>query len=677
MKTKLTLLIVGLLLATLALQIGARAVATAAQENARLSAPDHYVDIAVLSPDQQTVLYTAWSDGDDQENLYSAPLDGSRPPLRLNQITQYGDFAYRPQFSPDGSQAFYLYYANGAGQAELYTAPVDGSAPPRRLNAPLPSGSYGVGLYSVSPDGSRVVYIGRQDSPDADELYSAPADGSAPPTKLNGPLTAGGNILDFLITPDGSRVVFRADYRFNDVFELGSVPIDGSAPPTRLSSALVGGGDVQQNYQITPDGSRVVYRADALVDDLFELASVPLDGSAPPVRLNAPLPAGGAVFDGFRISPDSSRVLFYGDLQSDGVDELAIAPVDGGAPSIILNQPLVPGGSVQRNFVFTPDSAHVLFVADANTDERHELFTVPVDGGVAPLSLSGQPAHGSVYPYVVISPDGARAAYRVTYEGGYTPTLFTVPLDGSAPPLQRSQPLDSGGGISFAANFSPDGVWLLYLAANAAGDAYELYMVRAGDAPGVERLRINGPLVEGGMVGILDEITVGIIVPEAQQGAQTLRILYQALQDDAGAAGLYVTTLSPPAVSFDAGPAPVLESAGDVTATVRLDSPALLPVTVEIAAAGGDATEGADYALPAPLLTLAPGETSATVAIDILDDEELEGDETVELALFNPQQATLGAPDLLTLTIRDDEEEDGGGGGEPVAYTVYGPFFTR
>ena len=44
--------------------------------------------------------------------------------------------------------------------------------------------------------------------------------------------------IAFLISPDSSRVVYRADQQTNEVFELYSVPLDGGSV-TRLNGSLV------------------------------------------------------------------------------------------------------------------------------------------------------------------------------------------------------------------------------------------------------------------------------------------------------------------------------------------------------------------------------------------------------------------------------------------------------
>ena len=94
--------------------------------------------------------------------------------------------------------------------------------------------------------------------------------------KLNGPVASGfaGRVLSSLQAPDGSRLVYLADAEQDEVYELFSVPIGGGTA-TKLNGPLVAGGDVSNGvllYQISPDSSRVVYLADQDADEVFEEA---------------------------------------------------------------------------------------------------------------------------------------------------------------------------------------------------------------------------------------------------------------------------------------------------------------------------------------------------------------------------------------------------------------------
>ena len=161
--------------------------------------------------------------------------------------------------------------------------PIDGSAPPIVLNEDLVFGG-DVRDFVISPAGGRLVYVANQDTYPIAELYSVPLDGSESPVKLNGPFPSSESVLGVQrsprITDEGGLVLFLADADTADRLELWKVPIGGGVAPRRLNGSLVHGGDVQderstsvvrEGYDVTPDGMRVLYRADQQVDDAFAL----------------------------------------------------------------------------------------------------------------------------------------------------------------------------------------------------------------------------------------------------------------------------------------------------------------------------------------------------------------------------------------------------------------------
>lgn len=110
-----------------------------------------------------------------------------------------------------------------------------------------------------------------------------------------------------------------------------------------------------------------------------------------------------------------------------------------------------------------------------------------------------------------------------------------------------------------------------------------------------------------------------------------------------------------PSVGFSAGASSVLENAGAATVTVVLSAPASATATVDYAFSGGSAANGADFDLPAGTVTFAPGETAKTITVDLLDDTDVEGGETLVVALSNPTGAVTGSLNQHTLTITDDD----------------------
>jgi PKD repeat protein len=80
------------------------------------------------------------------------------------------------------------------------------------------------------------------------------------------------------------------------------------------------------------------------------------------------------------------------------------------------------------------------------------------------------------------------------------------------------------------------------------------------------------------------------------------------------------------------------------------------PVTVNYATANGTATAGSDYTAASGSVTFAPGQTTATVTINVTGETYLEPDETFALALSLPAgtNATLGTTSVTGTILNDD-----------------------
>jgi len=109
-----------------------------------------------------------------------------------------------------------------------------------------------------------------------------------------------------------------------------------------------------------------------------------------------------------------------------------------------------------------------------------------------------------------------------------------------------------------------------------------------------------------------------------------------------------------PILEFENEAQRVPESIGTAYVPVRLSARSGRTVTVYWCTADATAVDGRDYVGHlASWFTLPPGQTSATLGVRILPDQQIEGDEWFELYLRDPTNASRGNMGHCTLTIED------------------------
>ena len=99
--------------------------------------------------------------------------------------------------------------------------------------------------------------------------------------------------------------------------------------------------------------------------------------------------------------------------------------------------------------------------------------------------------------------------------------------------------------------------------------------------------------------------------------------------------------------------ASVGEAAGSLTVVVQMTVAQLVPISVDFATTSFTAMAHSDFAFTNGTITFAPGQTSAEVAVPILDDLLVEGDEQFNITLYDPRPAAQiharGKPGLMML----------------------------
>lgn len=249
-----------------------------------LGEPGEFAPLLV-SPDGRFVLYCADHETPGVPELYSAPLAGDAPAVRLNSPPGPAGGVTRFAINPDATSAVLLVRVALAGgpQDQLFSAPIAGGKLPRRLDKPRWEGST-VTQFALTPRGDRIVYRGAQEQPGVIELFSVHLGGGVP-VRRSGPLAPGGSVGPFSITARGDRIVFLADRLASGANELFANLISGPTSPVLLSGSLVPRGAVR-SFAARPRGDLVVYRADQETAGVEELFATPLTA---PVIVFAPL----------------------------------------------------------------------------------------------------------------------------------------------------------------------------------------------------------------------------------------------------------------------------------------------------------------------------------------------------------------------------------------------------
>jgi hypothetical protein len=200
-----------------------------------------------ITPDSSAVIYTL-TNSIDFRLLYRVPF------ATPGQSTKLSDrFIDRFAIRPDSSGVVYgsPKIISNQDQAELYLVPFATPGVSTKLNGPLVAGgsiqSDFDRAFRIAPDNSSVVYVADETTNDVIEIYRVPFSTPGVSTKLNGPLVAGGGVQlfdTFSITPDSSSVLYIADQTTNGAFELYRVPFATPGVSTKLNGPLTSGGDV-------------------------------------------------------------------------------------------------------------------------------------------------------------------------------------------------------------------------------------------------------------------------------------------------------------------------------------------------------------------------------------------------------------------------------------------------
>jgi Tol biopolymer transport system component len=638
-----------------------------------------------ISPDGSRIAYRIFRAGSTNPyaaNLFVIPATGG-PAVQLNPSPPAGEGIHRYFFSPDSSQIFFtrtLVDATLDNTFQLFRVRADGSTAPVAIGDPISVGAQAVTGYDMPlqqnfillpqaasasqelfvvsfsvlsllaperiQDGTSNTFFASESIGQIFQLF-----GDETVRRLNPDLVSGGMVYDFQITPDGARVIYRADQDVDGTIELFSIPSDGSDAGIRISGRMPAGGDVR-SFQISANSQRVVYLADQTTSGVVELFSAPARGGVV-TKLNGPLVLGGNVTQ-FQISPDGSRVLYIADQHLDGLFGLFSVPITGGSAPVRLDCDGPCGALSVKSFRIRSDSSEVFYVGEHFTNVQLldlHLFRAPIGGGgrqrlstppVARANTSVLDVDATGTKIVYLSDAGNDGIFELT---SLSLGAFGEPVTLSTP---RNGPMVAGGNI-LDFKLSPDGGRIIYRADQMVDGFPELF-VTGFSAGGAQRVN-NSQLTA--------------TVPDWQLSPDG-RIVYFRVDPANGTLLQLFAGHDVPQVNFSQSGYVVAEDGSiDTQLLLRREGIAIAPGSVRVELIGepegGTATGGAslgqagvDFVDTAREINFGAGQVEGVINVPVKPDNIAEPAETFTMRLFDPFKVVIGALATARVTIKDN-----------------------
>jgi eukaryotic-like serine/threonine-protein kinase len=223
-----------------------------------------------VSPHGLRVAYWGLPSGGSQRDIWTIPYKGLAAGEKPVAVTQDSAIDFNPVWGPDGKTLYFV--SNRNGSMNLWRVPIDESTGRTQGPAvPIILPAREVGFFALSKDGSRGVYVVRENTYSIDRLDFDFSTGKlvGTPEQIIG---GSQEMADMAVAPDGSFLAF--DSRGGAQDDLFLLDSNG-----RNLRQLTDDAARDRGPAISPDGKRIAFHSDRGASGRYQIWTVAKDGS--------------------------------------------------------------------------------------------------------------------------------------------------------------------------------------------------------------------------------------------------------------------------------------------------------------------------------------------------------------------------------------------------------------
>ncbi len=360
-----------------------------------------------VSADGTKIAYIADSTTTGRFDLYLAGADGSNPVMVFQAPT--GVTLSNPQFSPDGTKIAYLADPALATMKDLFFVPATANATPVKLSPDRTANLATLDVFTSlvwSPDSKYIGYSAQLTTAGFDEAMVVDTSAATPVSKFVIPkadiatqASGAQGVRGFAAFDNAGHIYFRARLEAAGGFKLYRANVDGTAR-TALTLAPARGDASAADFgafAITPDGTKMVFSADAPTALIYQLYLVTLATPTPLKLTNATVAGTEPAFNNpLMFSPDVSKVAFIADYAVNGDFEPHVAKLDG-TEDIRLAKDVVMNGDTEA-LSWTRDGSAVWMQGDLSVNNETRVYRLSATMADQALTgaIGGIPTGGDV-----------------------------------------------------------------------------------------------------------------------------------------------------------------------------------------------------------------------------------------------------------------------------------------